>query len=126
MMLLIPRCLHLTVYTPAIIDGICHKCRGLHILPASCSVGLSGIIFALLVADNHLRSVQYRSVYGLFNVPAVYFPWVLLILWQLVLPHVSLFGHLGGIVAGTLYSLGCLKWLIPQTSTLQVWPGLQF
>lgn len=89
-------------------------------MPGACSAGFSGIIFALLVEDNHLRGIQYRSLYGWTNLPSAAFPWILLVLWQLLLPHISLFGHLGGLLAGTLYSKGYLNSIFPGPSTFMV------
>jgi hypothetical protein len=37
---------------------------------ASCAIGLSGVIFGLIVIDNSLSGVQARSIFGLFLVPA--------------------------------------------------------
>ena len=37
---------------------------------ASCAIGLSGVIFGLIVIDNALSSVQSRSIFGLFTLPA--------------------------------------------------------
>lgn len=89
-------------------------------LPATCAVGFSGIIFALLVADNQLRGLRQRSIYGIVNVPAAVFPWVLLLIWQLLIPEVSFLGHLGGVLAGTMYVRGYLANLIPKPARFKV------
>lgn len=95
---------------------------GRHLLPqhATCSVGLSGVVFALIVAETHVNAIQHRSFYGLFTVPAVYFPWLLLVLWQFLFPHISFFGHLGGILAGVFYSRGWLASVTPSPASFQV------
>lgn len=37
---------------------------------AECAVGLSGVIFSLVVVDSHLSPQTQRSIFGLFPVPA--------------------------------------------------------
>ena len=39
-----------------------------------------------------------RSIFGLFTVPAKFYPWVLLVVWQLLVPQVSFLGHLTGLL----------------------------
>jgi hypothetical protein len=97
---------------------------GRHFAPqhATCSVGFSGVIFALIVAETHVNNIQHRSFYGLFSVPAAYFPWLLLVLWQFIIPQVSFFGHLSGILAGIMYSKGWLACVTPTPSSFQVNP----
>ncbi|VAI21372.1 unnamed protein product [Triticum turgidum subsp. durum] len=38
-----------------------------------CSIGFSGVIFSMIVIETSLSGVQYRSVFGLFNVPAKWY-----------------------------------------------------
>jgi len=40
------------------------------------------------------------SLYGLIQVPTKIYPWVLLIILQIILPNVSLLGHLSGMLIG--------------------------
>eukprot|EP00897_Mesotaenium_endlicherianum_P003942 jgi/Mesen1/3576/ME000002S05143 len=79
-----------------------------------CSIGFSGVIFALIVAETHTSGVQSRSIFGFFSVPAKWYPWVLLALFQFLMPAVSLLGHLSGIVSGILYTQGLLNWIMPS------------
>ncbi|KAK9868453.1 hypothetical protein WJX84_008327 [Apatococcus fuscideae] len=44
-----------------------------------CGVGLSGVVFGLIVLDTHHSGVSQRSIFGLFNVPARVYPWALLV-----------------------------------------------
>lgn len=86
----------------------------------SCALGISGIIFGLIVCDTHLSGVQMRSIFGLFTVPAQFYPLALLVFCQLILPRASLFGHLGGLLAGQLLIMGALNCVVPGSSRLQV------
>jgi hypothetical protein len=40
------------------------------------------------------------------------YPWALLILFQLLMPRVSLLGHLSGILSGFAYTYGLFHWLL--------------
>ena len=49
-----------------------------HVLPAAmrqCAIGFSGVIFGLIVVDNAQSASSHRSIFGLFTVPAAYYPW---------------------------------------------------
>ena len=57
------------------------------------------------------------SVAGLFSVPAAAYPWVLFVLLQVLVPHVSLLGHLTGLLVrcacwgmDALRGHGCACW----------------
>ena len=71
------------------------------------SLGYSGILFHLSVLESRLNPGP-RNVFGLFSVPSFAYPWVLLILLQLIMPNLSFLGHLAGIVNGTLEYYGVL------------------
>lgn len=86
----------------------------------SCAVGLSGAVFGLIVIDTAFSNVQSRSIFGLFMVPAQWYPWALLLFWQLLMPGVSFLGHLGGVLAGQAYVWGWFKWAIPSAARFQV------
>ena len=87
---------------------------------ASCAIGLSGAIFGLIVVDNACSAAQTRSIFGMFTVPAKWYPWALLVFWQLLMPGVSFLGHLGGVLAGQAYVWGWLRWLTISTAAYQV------
>lgn len=81
-----------------------------------CSIGFSGILFSMIVIETSLSGVQSRSFFGLFNVPAKWYVWILLVVFQLLMTNVSLFGHLCGILSGYAYIFGLFNILIPGTS----------
>lgn len=81
-----------------------------------CSIGFSGILFSMIVIETSLSGAQSRSVFGLFNVPAQWYPWILLILFQLLMSNVSLLGHLCGILSGFAYTYGLFNYLLPASS----------
>ena len=85
-------------------------------------IGLSGVIFSLIVVDNNehllVNQSQQRSIFGLFSVPAPIYPWVLLLLWQLLIPEASFLCHLSGLLAGLLRSKGHLSILYISRSAV--------
>ncbi|CAN8267950.1 unnamed protein product [Cochlearia groenlandica] len=81
-----------------------------------CAIGFSGILFSMIVIETSLSGVTSRSVFGLFNMPAKLYPWILLIVIQLLMTNVSLLGHLCGILSGFSYSYGLFNFLMPGSS----------
>ncbi|KAK7396817.1 hypothetical protein VNO78_17976 [Psophocarpus tetragonolobus] len=81
-----------------------------------CAIGFSGVLFSMIVIETSLSGVQSRSVFGLFNVPAKWYAFFLLVVFQLLMQNVSLLGHLCGIVSGFAYTYGLFNFLIPGTS----------
>ena len=60
-------------------------------------MGLSGVVFGLIVVDNAVSRAAQRSIFGFFTVPAKLYPWALLLFWQLLMPGASFLGHLCGV-----------------------------
>ncbi|XP_020540885.1 rhomboid-like protein 15 isoform X3 [Jatropha curcas] len=81
-----------------------------------CAIGFSGILFSMMVIETSLSGVQSRSVFGLFNVPAKWYAFILLIVFQLLMTNVSLLGHLCGILSGFAYTYGIFNFLMPGSS----------
>ncbi|KAL4560635.1 hypothetical protein LXL04_032788 [Taraxacum kok-saghyz] len=81
-----------------------------------CAIGFSGVLFSMIVIETSLSGVQFRSVFGLFNVPAKLYPWILLVAFQLLMTNISLLGHLCGILSGFAYTYGLFNFLIPGSS----------
>ncbi|PSC68502.1 rhomboid [Micractinium conductrix] len=79
-----------------------------------CAVGYSGVLFGLIMIETRLSGAASRSVAGLFSVPAAAYPWVLFVLLQVLVPHVSLLGHLTGLLVGQAYAQGWLRWAQPS------------
>jgi membrane associated rhomboid family serine protease len=70
-----------------------------------CASGFSGVLFAYVTIQAFHPASSAYSVYGLFSVPAKFYPMVMLIITQMLLPQSSFVGHLGGIAAGCVFSL---------------------
>lgn len=68
---------------------------------SECSVGFSGVLFALKVVLNY-NSPSHTNVYGIL-VPSRYAAWVELLVIQMFVPGTSFLGHLCGILAGVIY-----------------------
>ncbi|XP_068649983.1 rhomboid-like protein 15 [Aristolochia californica] len=81
-----------------------------------CGIGFSGIVFSMIVIETNLSGVQSRSVFGLFNVPAKWYAWILLIVFQILMTNVSLLGHLCGILSGFAYTYGLFNFLLASPS----------
>lgn len=97
----------LVAYNPILTNGY---------LMNECAIGFSGVLFSMIVIETSLSGVQSRSVFGLFNVPAKWYAFFLLVVFQLLMQNVSLLGHLSGIVSGFAYTFGLFNFLIPGTS----------
>jgi rhomboid domain-containing protein 1 len=78
------------------------------------AVGFSGVLFALAVLQSTYCADGERSVFGLVAVPARYYPWVLMAVIQVMLPGVSLLGHLAGILVGWALTRGARARLLPS------------
>ncbi|KQK13937.1 rhomboid-like protein 15 isoform X2 [Brachypodium distachyon] len=89
-----------------------------------CSIGFSGVLFSMIVIETSLSGVQSRSVFGLFNIPAKWYAWILLILFQFLASNVSLLGHLSGILSGFAYTYGLFNYLLPGPSFYSSIEGL--
>ena len=95
---------------------------------SECSVGFSGVLFALKVVLNY-NSPSHTNVYGIL-VPSRYAAWVELLVIQMFVPGTSFLGHLCGILAGLIYmnapgavsgSLGMWS-VVPRIFGVLSWP----
>jgi len=87
-------------------------------------VGLSGVIFALAVVDGFREAestedTHRRALCGLVRVPRKVYPFVLLIILQIMLPEVSFLGHLSGLLYGLLFVHGKMKCVFLSTSKMR-------
>lgn len=70
------------------------------------SVGYSGVLFSYAVIEAFHSAEASRSVFGIFSVPTKWYPFILLLILQFILPNISFSGHLGGLLAGMLLISG--------------------
>lgn len=78
------------------------------------AVGYSGVLFTYATLETYHSNVPTRSIFGLFNVPAKLYPWVLLVVLSLMLPGISFLGHLSGILVGIFFVAGGASYLLPS------------
>ncbi|KJE92416.1 hypothetical protein CAOG_003393 [Capsaspora owczarzaki ATCC 30864] len=85
------------------------------------SIGMSGVIFSLLVISIHRTANasaanEQRSLCAIFTVPSSVYPWALLLVIQAFIPSVSFLGHLSGILVGYLFCLGLFDLIVTPQS----------
>ncbi|KAI3648185.1 hypothetical protein MP228_006039 [Amoeboaphelidium protococcarum] len=78
-----------------------------HWLQGECVVGISGVLFSFLFIEMKTHPEQDRRLFGLFSLPAKYYPVALLLFIQILFPGSSFIGHACGIAAG--YSVALLE-----------------
>uniref|UniRef100_A0A1I8HK38 Rhomboid domain-containing protein n=2 Tax=Macrostomum lignano TaxID=282301 RepID=A0A1I8HK38_9PLAT len=76
---------------------------------SDCSVGFSGVIFALKVLTTYNLPPGVSYVMGFLPVHSRLAVWAELVIIQLVTPNASLLGHLAGILVGLAYVKGPLR-----------------
>jgi hypothetical protein len=81
------------------------------------AVGFSGVLFAMAVDEATLSPFPTRSVFGLFTVPTVVYPWIMMLVLQFAIPGISFIGHLSGVIVGFLYAWGAFRWIIPSMAS---------
>jgi membrane associated rhomboid family serine protease len=70
----------------------------------SCAIGFSAVLFAYLTIQVTSYDLGPQSLFGLCTISSQVYPWVLLLIIQLLWPGVSFGGHLSGILSGYLGS----------------------
>lgn len=93
------------VFVPPLYAFIIQQTFGNYILGQllSCGVGFSGILFGYMVTNGMIFEVAGASVFGLFQFPAKIYPWILLVITQILIPNASIMGHLGGMLGGYFF-----------------------
>lgn len=79
----------------------------------ACAIGISGILFALLVVNLESSPGTSVNVCGLFTMPSRWYPWLLALVLQLFSPNLSFLGHLSGITMGYILVFGYLERITP-------------
>eukprot|EP00823_Brevimastigomonas_motovehiculus_P001342 TRINITY_DN11869_c0_g1_i1.p1 TRINITY_DN11869_c0_g1~~TRINITY_DN11869_c0_g1_i1.p1 ORF type:complete len:412 (+),score=40.38 TRINITY_DN11869_c0_g1_i1:60-1295(+) len=86
------------------------------------TLGFSGVLFGFICIECALDPPELqRSVFGFCRVPSWLYPWMLLIVLQIIFPGVSFMGHLAGIVIGFAYVKGLFNWFsLPRCLLVRV------
>lgn len=79
------------------------------------SLGFSAVLFHLLVLETKCHPSASYSIFGMIRVESKYYPWLLLLVIQFLMPNVSFIGHLSGIICGNLQSRGMLQCFLPTS-----------
>ena len=69
----------------------------------ACAAGFSGVLFALMALMSVRVPGRHSYLCGV-KVPKLAAPWILLVAIQLILPSVSLLGHLSGLLIGYVFA----------------------
>jgi Rhomboid family len=77
------------------------------------TVGISGVLFALIVLALEMSPADAISFFGLFSLPKNIYPWFLLAVLSLLSPGLSFMGHLAGIVVGYAIAYNMFGFLLP-------------
>ena len=101
----------------ASLGGLLHSLAGFG-RSRECAVGLSGVIFSLVVVDSHLTPTATRLLFGIVNVSTRWYPLALLAFLQLLLPNASVLGHLAGVLVGYAYCWGGLNWAVLSSTAV--------
>ncbi|KAK1860978.1 hypothetical protein I4F81_003564 [Pyropia yezoensis] len=89
-----------------------------------CSVGLSGVLFGMLVIHLRRTGVTSVDVCGCFVMPARWYPLALAGLIQLAAPgRIALGAHLAGIAVGEATVAGAWGWITPTPSVVAAVEG---
>lgn len=85
------------------------------------SIGFSGVLFHYLVLECSILSSSNRNLFGSITVPSYLYPWVILIIIQIMIPNISFLGHLCGILVGMiqLYTPIFVDYVFPNEHTLK-------
>jgi membrane associated rhomboid family serine protease len=89
-----------------------------------CSIGMSGVIFALIVCETSVNDVGRRSIFGFFEVSSAWYPVALLCFVQLLMPGASFIGHAAGLLSGYAYVKGYMNWVLlrdTHVTALEEW-----
>ncbi|CAG8577076.1 10132_t:CDS:2, partial [Funneliformis caledonium] len=77
--------------------------------------GLSAWIFGVVVWESRELAGRERDIFGLFRVPAHFYPIVLLLLMEILFNHKWFASHLCGLFVGYFYSFGYLSHILPSS-----------
>lgn len=76
------------------------------------AVGYSGVLFAYAMIYSYHAISPTQSIMGMVEVPSKLYPWILLFLIQILLPNISMIGHLSGVIIGFCIVSGILHYTV--------------
>jgi len=83
------------------------------------SLGFSAVLFHLVTIESYKSPESSRSIFGMMQVSSRAYPWVILLVTQIILPQASFTGHLSGILCGILQMRGYFNIIMPTTSFMR-------
>lgn len=79
-----------------------------------CAIGFSAVLFAMKTIMTRSSPNEPQQLLNI-SVPAVYAPWIELVIIHLMVPNASFKGHLSGILVGLIYTETALNRLVSST-----------
>lgn len=67
-------------------------------------MGPFGLITAFAYINAYITEQKYRSVFGIFHVPAKLYPYVMILIHHIALPNASILSSVSGLIVGNIYS----------------------
>lgn len=90
-------------------------------------VGYSGVLFCYAILESFHTTAESISLFGFCNVPAKWYPFVLLLLIQFLIPGISFIGHVSGVLFGLMIVYGlATKFILPSNDFIEYLESTQF
>lgn len=85
------------------------------------AVGYSCVVFGWMTIVSVKQPSMRLDIFGLFNLPIALAPFESLVITSIMVPQASFVGHLAGIIAGYILSLGFMQVCLVDYITLDNW-----
>lgn len=92
---------------------------------SGCVVGFSGVIFSLIVLEISVANQSTHTLFlGFLPIPTRFYPWFLLVVFQIMMSNVSFLGHLSGLIFGYMFNAGVFNKITPNFDHIEKdWNG---